>query len=233
MQKFFIIFCLIIVFIILNFACDRDEITEGRYGLATIQGNIVTTAPIDSLILILRGIGKPIDLLSKNTQLSKIMLGLVCDLPQDTVIIKIYNYFGELVRTLTLPNETWDGRDESGRFVSDGIYKFCIEKIEDDSITYMSERYLLWIIEDYNLQVYSQTDYFPVFTYIPQNYNYKIENILTGFTYEEYDSIGNYIGEFIVSSPFKFCCKILSGEEQVKEINLRNSWTEIVNFIFE
>jgi flagellar hook assembly protein FlgD len=56
-----------------------------------------------------------------------------------TVVIKIYNFSGQLIRTLELGNNRagyyttpsqavyWDGKNESGEFVSSGVYFYTIQ----------------------------------------------------------------------------------------------------------
>jgi gliding motility-associated-like protein len=54
----------------------------------------------------------------------------------ESISVEIYNRWGQIVYSWTIPNYQWDGRDFDGRNLAEGVYYYVLSSTGDDGQNY-------------------------------------------------------------------------------------------------
>lgn len=129
-----------------------NEFTNQLVQFSGVEQAIAQTARLDSLIALQQGnqvsnavgyIGKTVESLSDKTALQNGSAKIGYDLPATAakVTVTVRNEQGQVVRTQTADTSAgshefvWDGTDDNGTQMPDGVYSFAVESTDADGNT--------------------------------------------------------------------------------------------------
>jgi len=232
-SKLFLLFILIILILSKCFLSSNPfAILEiNIYSEQTPENLRVTLMDSDSL-----------DSIKKGTKCLESLNAKALPSRGDKIVIILYDYIGNLRVRDTLYPDSGDYSiefkyDDEGKLLLDGIYKMIYKVYDIDTLLIEVENPIVLVYEDYNIEKYNQSGLLPVFTCIPDGYNFTIKDIpvepitIHGLPENLGTPSGLSEDDLMVETPYRIYCRdIINETESFKNIELKKGKKTTVNF---